>query len=282
MIRIDEPTRGRFGNKIFHYNTLMQLASISSLPTSCIPWEGSQYFEGICGYVPSSEPSYDITCRDILELPHDNLISRLHESGDAIVHGYALHGPFFRISHRDPREFLQLRKEYIPQFENDCTYVGIHIRGGDFRGADGNQGREVHPYKFYREAIDYINDCTGGKKKFFVCTDDVDASYAPYAKTLEYLKRNDLLVTLGSSHRPEDYILDFTALCYADILVAGSSTFALAAGMLGKRKKVIHWKPFFKQFLDGGDWYSSWGNEKFYHDALHIRSEFYEILWINV
>ena len=281
MIRIDEPTRGRFGNKVFHYNTLMQLSSLAGMQASCVPWEGSQYFEGLCDFKPPTapEPIQEITCNDLINLSHEELILRLKEASDIRVHGYALHGPYFRISNQDPRQFLRLKKEYIPDFDSRFTFVGIHIRGGDTRGGDGKNCREIHPFKFYKDAIDFVLSVPDLNPVFFICTDDPDPSFESYAKTLDYLATMGRLISLQTSHHWQNYIQDFAALCYADILISGSSTFVLAAGILGKKKKIIHSNDFFAQFLHGeGSWYSGWGNQSFFKDAIQRPSKFYN-LW---
>ena len=61
---------------------------------------------------------------------------------------------------------------------------------------------------------------------------------------------------------------------FSDVLIAGSSTFVLAAGMLGKKKKIIHSKDFVEQFKDEDQkWYSKFGNGMFFHDLNHIKND---------
>ena len=276
-VRIEKETRGRFGNKIFHYNTMMQLSSLLGKKPSSCKWAGMKYFASIVDYIPLVGSAYEITCKELNNMSIEE-IKKLGASYDnIIVHEYALHGPFYKISQFDPRDIFKLKPEYVCNFNSDQLIAGIHIRGGDIRGLDGNQMKEVHSFEYYKKAIDYVikkYKCL----KFFIATDDPDPNYATYQLTMQYLINNNLLFNVGTSHNSKNFIGDFSALCSADIIIGGSSTFVLAAGIIGKRKKVIHSYGFFEQFLtDKGDWYSSWGNQNFYKDAINNKLEYYDI-----
>ena len=56
MIRIDEMTRGRFGNRVLHYNNLMQLATTMNTDASCVSWEGHECFSDLAGYTGWENP----------------------------------------------------------------------------------------------------------------------------------------------------------------------------------------------------------------------------------
>jgi hypothetical protein len=72
---------------------------------------------------------------------------------------------------------------------------------------------------------------------------------------------------------------DFSILTECDVLISGSSTFATAAGMIGKHKKIIHSKEFVEQFKDEDQkWYSNFGNGMFFYDLNHKKSDYYN-LW---
>lgn len=277
-VRIDKETRGRFGNKIFHYNTMMQISNILGKEASSCGWEGMEYFENICGYVkPSSGTSYEITCDELNNCTIDEIKKIGKQHSNIIIHDYALHGPFYKITEKDPRSFLALKNQYKVNFNFGHPVIGIHIRGGDIRGADGNNGKEIHDASFYTTAIDFVLK-SHPDSKFFIATDDPDISYEPYWETTKYLKSKNILINLGTSHNSKSYISDFAALCESDILIGGSSTFVMAAAIIGKKKQIIHAEKFFNQFLTSeGDWYSSWGNQKFYKDSILEKSQFYDI-----
>ena len=256
----------------------MQLSNILGKPPSTCDWFGMSHFNNICKFIPPTPgSSYEITCKELNDLS----INQIKEIGDQYdnvsIHDYALHGPFYKICQEDPRKFLSLKPEYKANFNFDYPIAGIHIRGGDIRGGDGNNGREVHNSEFYIRAIESVLKIKP-ESKFFIATDDPDISYEPFREVKKYLRERNILINLNTSHNSKSYIGDFAALCEADTLIGGSSTFVMAAAIMGKHKQVIHSKKFFDQFLTHeGAWYSSWGNQRFYKDSILSKSKYYNI-----
>ena len=72
MILIDKQTRGRFGNKVFHYNTLVQLSDLLGQELVCVDWEGSDVFEDI-------KTSGATLPKDFKEIPPFDLINLTQE-----------------------------------------------------------------------------------------------------------------------------------------------------------------------------------------------------------
>ena len=281
MILIDKQTRGRFGNKVFHYNTLVQLSNIVNQDFICAVWEGSSLFSEIqesnTWHRGKPLPAKEIPPFDLINLTESEL-KKQYSLGDFKLHSLSLAGPFFRITKKDPREFLKFEKPVdFPEAE---VVVGIHIRGGDTRGADGLFCREIHPPKYYIDAIKFVvdqyPDIAGTPKLLFcLCTDDPDPKFPSFNATFEYLKQSNLEVYMDTTNT---YQKDFIILAHSDILIAGSSTFVLAAGMTGKHKKIIHSKEFIEPFKDEEQkWYSSFGNGMFFHDMNHMKSDYYNV-----
>ena len=281
MIKVDEGSRGRLGNKIFLFHTLMQLSQILEQTPYTVKWKGYEHFVPTCDILPggyrasggSGHPrDYEISHRELLDENIATLKER-YSKGDWRIHPYSLIGPFFRITKKDPREFLKLKLQYLNEISTPC--VGIHIRGGDNRGGDGKKCREVHPPDYYISAIDAILKDVS-EPTFFLCTDDPDDDYPSYAQTIKYLQDKKADLCFSPSNSP---IRDFSILSECDYLIAGSSTFVLAAGMIGKKKKIIHSKDFIEQFKNGDQkWYSGFGNGMFFHDMNHVKSDYYD-LW---
>ena len=48
MIIIDKQTRGRHGNKVFHFNTLIQLSQITGQACFTDHWDGYEHFHETC------------------------------------------------------------------------------------------------------------------------------------------------------------------------------------------------------------------------------------------
>jgi len=269
MICIDKQTRGRHGNKVFHFNTLMQLSTILRQEPYTDMWDGYTSFDQTCDIISpniSAEeiPFSDLIYNSILELKEK------YSQGDWKLHTLSLCGPFFRITKKDPRDFIRLKQS--PQLSDQS--VGIHIRGGDTRGADGMNCREVHDPDYYINAIDLVLQ-EYEHPEFYLCTDDPDPNYPSYYKTLKYLEELNVILHHDVNN---DYLKDFAILSECEVLISGSSTFSLAAGMIGKDKKIIHSKDFVEQFKDEDQkWYSSFGNGMFFHDMNHITSKYYNI-----
>tara|TARA_A100001515_G_scaffold118069_1_gene100236 strand:- start:2585 stop:3409 length:825 start_codon:yes stop_codon:yes gene_type:complete len=271
MIIIDKQTRGRHGNKVFHFNTLMQISQITGQQVFTDCWDGYGHFNETCRIA-------NWVSGDIQEIPFSDLIykskdelSKEYSTGNWKLHTLSLCGPFFRITHVDPREFISLKT--VPSLEPQA--IGVHVRGGDTRGADGMNCREVHPPEYYINAIDFVLD-EYSDPHFYFCTDDPDSNYPSYQKTLSYLKDKKVQLT----HNPNaSYMHDFSLLSECDVLISGSSTFSLAAGMIGKKKKIIHSRDFVEQFKEEDQkWYSKFGNGMFFHDMNHMTSNYYN-LW---
>jgi hypothetical protein len=271
-VRIDKETRGRFGNKIFHYNAMIQASLILNKNTSCITWKGSEYFDDISNYIPILRGESSIAINgDVLsniDLEDFKEIGRKYDH--IIIDTLALHGTFFKFYKQDLRNFLSLKKEY--NFDIPDHVVAIHIRGDDIKGADGNNSKEIHPPEFYIKSINYALS-KNKNAKFFIATDDANENYKTYYETYKYLKNKNILFPIKTNSNKKEYITDFSLLCNSNKIIAGSSTFAIAAGIIGKKKTMIHSKEFFEQFLDEtcSSWYSNYGANNFFKDAINRK-----------
>ena len=86
----------------------------------------------------------------------------------------------------DPGEYLELKDEIKPKLASNYLHIGIHIRGGDIRGSDGNHGREIHHASYYINAIREIENAKelSKKKIYYVCTDD--KTFETYLELVKY------------------------------------------------------------------------------------------------
>lgn len=239
-IRIDKITRGRFGNKVFQYNNLVQLANNLGIEPSCADWEGSNYFKKIVNYIPSTKEKKILYWNEILEKDNEE-IENLLKMNDLQLDdpSYALHNTFYKLTKKNPRDFLELKDELKPKLDNNCQYIGIHIRGGDILGGDSQDGREIHTPDYYKKAIDHvINNIKEKQYLFIICTDDVN--FLSTTETINYLKEKKYNFAVGPNFGKNMYIHDFSILCYCDILINSSSTFCCSAVFIGKENKIIY------------------------------------------
>jgi len=251
MIRINQITGGRFGNRVLQYNNLMQVAHSLGRDASCSGWEGHVLFEGLVEDVPSTKPQVTLRWSDLLEpakvklLPHTN---------EYVLDNVCLHNIFYQTTEEDPRRFIKIKEEHKQQLPDDNMNVGIHIRGDDIIEADGNNGREKHSPKYYRDAIDIV-ESEFENIIYYVCTDD--RNFDTYIQTIKYLEERGYDYKLGDVG---NLFYDFALLSECDILIASSSTFVISAAIIGKEnKKIIHAMEWMEKTLPG-DKYFSWGN----------------------
>ena len=246
MIRIDEMTKGRFGNKILHYNNLVQLAKNLNTESSCVPWEGNECFSDLSTHIDSSNLETTLKWDEVLDM--DYLTTPIHVN-DYLVGSYCLHNVFWKVTQTDPREFFKINEKYKRNMPENETSVGIHLRGTDILGADGNQGREIHEFEYYKNSIDLV-ESEFKNTKYYVCTDDYN--FDSFIKTVQYLENLNLPYEVGS---PNQFV-DFSTLTECDIVIASSSTFVVAAGFVGKKdKKIIHSMKWIQKNLDHTPWH---------------------------
>tara|TARA_Y100000034_G_scaffold115329_1_gene152384 strand:- start:56 stop:901 length:846 start_codon:yes stop_codon:yes gene_type:complete len=267
MIRIDEMTRGRFGNRMLYYNNLMQFAHSMNTDASCVEWEGNVCFENLVGYKETNDKVKSLNWNEINNLNIDSL----GRDSDYSIEPYCLHNNFYKLCKTNPRSFLKLNNSYSLSLSDNETSVGIHIRGTDILGADGNQGREIHTSDYYKKAIDEVEK-NFDNIKYYVCTDDV--YFISFVDTILYLNSIGAEYNVGSSN----HFSDFSILSECDVLIASSSTFVVAAGFVGKEnKKIIHSMEWIQKNLDHTLWHG-------YEDPKFIRDWqlSYDNFWVEL
>lgn len=280
-IRIDIITKGRFGNKVLQYNSLVQIANNNNVEPSCCVWEGNKFFKNIVSHIETNKEKKMLFCKSILEnekLYFQNFNYCIDDPA------YCLHNIFYKVTNKDPRFFLELKDEFKPKLKNDILYIGIHFRGGDIISGDGNNGREIHGFEYYKNAIDYVvNNLINRDYLFILCTDD--KKFPSFLKTINYLKENNYNFELGPATQDKNshYIMDWSVLSECDILVNSSSTFCITAGFLGKKDKYI---------IHSNEWLNKNINHMPWNDKINIKScipnvinkdywKYYDNFWIK-
>ena len=283
MIRIDNITRGRFGNKILQYNSLVQIANNSGVEPSCVEWDGHRFFKNLIEYKPNNKPIKKLNWNDVLNKTDDELIeTTLANCLNIDDPSYLLHNVFFKVTKTDPRDFLELKDEFKPNLPPNFLHIGIHIRGGDKLV---KQVREIHPASYYINAIQEIeNDKElSGNKIYYVCTDD--KTFETYLELVKYLIQNNIPSKLGPNtfinqnlqHANNNYIFDFALLTECDIIMSSSSTFAIAAAFIGKQNKKLI---FYKSWLERNIHHEKWGNYTKDYPREYWYS--YDNFWIDI
>jgi len=282
-IRIDKITGGRFGNKILQYNSLVQIANNNNVKASCCVWEGNKFFKNLVTHVETKNIKKGLFCKSILDdekLDFQNFDYCIDDPA------YCLHNVFYKITNKDPRYFLELKDEYKPKFKNNILYIGIHFRGCDIIKDDGNNGREIHEFEYYKNAIDHVIDNLINKEYIFIlCTDD--KNFPSFLKTIEYLNEKKYKFDFGSATKEnKHYIYDWGILSECDILINTSSTFCVTAGFLGKQEKyIIHSKKWIEKNQNRKSWNSK-GENIINLLGYNIKTKeywkYYDNFWIEV
>ena len=105
MIRIDKMTAGRFGNRVLHYNNLMQLATTLNTDASCVFWEGDKCFSNLVRHTDWENPVDKVLdWKTILDS------DELDDSG--LLGPYCLHNVFWKLTKTDPRQFIKVNEKY--------------------------------------------------------------------------------------------------------------------------------------------------------------------------
>lgn len=281
-IRIDKITRGRFGNKILQYNSLLQISNNNNVIPSCCDWEGNNFFKEIVPFIKSDKTKKGLFCKQVLE---DDELD--FQNYDYIIDdpAYLLNNVFYKITNKDPRNFLVLKDEYKPELQANTLNIGIHLRGGDILSVNRN-GREIHEFEYYKNAIDYVvNNLINKDYLFIVCTDD--KKFQSFIKTVNYLKENNYKFKLGDATKEnKHYIYDWNILSECDILINSSSTFCITAGFLGKKNKyIIHSNKWIEKNINHTSWNSKGENiMKMLGYSIKTKDywKYYDDFWIEV
>ena len=278
-ISILESTKGRFGNKIFQLNNLLQIALRYGRDPVSNYWKELSYLEVPRLIIKKPSNGILVSCSHTHNNNLENMLinnSNIH-IGDNFIHNY-----FFDFCNKKPSELIFVKDKYKFRIKEKKNVLGLHIRGGDIISADGNQGFELHDISYYRRAIEYavkeyqINE-------IIIFTDDLKIS--TYGDVIKFLNKNfskKLKINFGlSSLYPKKYgyIYDFAELSEVDYLISSSSTFSMAAGMLGKEKKIIHSKDWLdrvgKRYLLESNNCSPYKNQKEFWEKIQKKNNYY-------
>jgi|6_EtaG_2_1085325.scaffolds.fasta_scaffold01975_7 hypothetical protein len=206
-----------FGNRLIYYYNFRQDAYVRNCDFYCVPWEGYQFFEGsILGRRPSNE--------------------------DYEVSNFCLGEKFFLDSGITTREIFKLReKPSVPT--GTCA---VHFRGTDFHAWNP---KSILSFKYYYDSINEIKD---NVSSFILFTDDNNLD--SYKKVKKYLEEQKINFFIGeNTSNRKNYIHDFSLMTECDYIISSPSTFCIAAGFIGREKKIIHSKEWISERVEKKD-----------------------------
>jgi len=258
MLGISKLSPGRIGNRLFHYNLLRQISKKTGIDYYHIKFPESQYFPEMRKkprHWPNINKPVEVFSRDLLAVSPEqfleNILEQNQKGRDILFSPPMLGETFFDYLFYDPNDFLIFGNKYMIEFNmtsENSIIVGLHFRGSDFPAWDEKAALN---YEYYESAIDYCVNYFNNKKIFFcLFTDDLE--YPAYKQTLLFLKsKKDNEILLGDPYKEPIY--DFYRMSQCDVLISSPSTFAIFAGILGKRKKIIHNKDWLNYAVEKKD-----------------------------
>ncbi len=223
MIVINELHGGRFGNKLLHYNNLVQIAKSIN-----VEWDSVPYTE-----YSSLELSNTFNSNQLLDLT--SIDSKTNFSSLNPSFDYALKPCLGELFFKFTSPTRGIFKPKSNSLNNDLINIGIHFRGGDFHTWNSES---ILSTEYYIESIKYLHK---PNNKYILFTDDLHLK--SYTDVQKYLNDNRYdfelgIATFGDYH----FINDFFQLCDCDYIISSPSTFAICAGFMGKEKEIIHSK----------------------------------------
>lgn len=275
MIGFLEKPTGRMGNVLIQYAFLRQLAERIGTDYFHVEMPYKEYFEEFgeknLSWRVKFSKKWMVTNAEILSLGIEKFLKECREreqKGYNIVLQPPVLGHLFEFKDENPGKYFRIKKEYIEKWEvKNQILVGIHFRGTDFK--EWNEVASL-PFSYYKDAIDLILKDEEGKSIGFVLFTD-DEQFDPFQKTCDYLCRIDFdgEILYGDMSKPMIY--DLYKLSNCDYIISSPSTYAIVAGIMGKKdKKIIHAKQWINHCVEKG--------ESFWIDVSKNAVPYYVIL----
>ncbi len=270
MIVVNKINSGKMGNKLFQYNFLKQLVGKTDLKFIHPKFPESKYFldmrrhKGKFNIFFKKKIKY--SQKKIIHLGQNSFLEELcyNDSKEilSIIEPPILGELFFDYLFIDPNELIKIKSKYqLNQRRQSLNVkISLHFRGGDFARWEP---RAVLPTKYYLDAIEMCRKEFNKKIDWHLFTDD--KSLESFNLVSNHLKSSNIF--FGSPDA--EPIFDFIALMNSDVIISSPSTYAIWAGILGKRKKIIHSKKWLS--------YAIQQKSKFWIDTINYRSKYYNI-----
>lgn len=236
IVSIDNMPGWGFGNRLLCYNNLRQYANRTGYDWSCCPWDGYQYFKG-----------------DLLRGSKKGDIELEPRLGDN----------FFDEQNQVPtRSIFKLKN--IPDIpDKTCA---LHFRGTDYFSWNS---AAVLDATYYINAIDLVKNKA---EEFKIFTDDL--SLSSLLEVIKKLDKEDIKYSFGENTADRRYFInDFSYMTECEYIISSPSTYCIAAGFIGKNKKIIHSERWLLDRINYGD--------KFWIDLFSGGNQDYK-LWAKV
>tara|TARA_R110000824_G_scaffold66016_3_gene171545 strand:+ start:4374 stop:5093 length:720 start_codon:yes stop_codon:yes gene_type:complete len=218
LLGITEMPPCGFGNRLLYYYNLRQEAHKRGCNFFSIPWNGHEFFEGnMLGDYPPSNDEYESM-------------------------QFCLGDKFYDSTQLSTRAVFQLKKK-PSVMHGTCA---IHFRGTDFYSWNS---QAVLSYEYYYKSIEEVKDYVS---QFAVFTDD--RNLESFVRVKDKLNTEGFKVIEGqNTHDRKFYIEDFSYMTECDWIISSPSSFCVAAGFIGKHKKIIHCEQWIENRIEEKD-----------------------------
>ena len=166
MIGIVRHPDGRFGNQIYHYNFIRQIAKKLSLGYFHYYLDISKYYsieKRKNNFKKLFHKNVYINKNDLSGMSYDkvlDLFTELHtENKNIVINPPILGDFFFDYLFYDPNIFFNIKKQYIVNSNTakNSMQIGIHYRGTDFKEWDSSA---ILDLDYYIKSIECcLNNC---------------------------------------------------------------------------------------------------------------------------
>jgi hypothetical protein len=236
LIKLVGPPSGGLGNRLFHLNLLGQLAYLTEQE---FVYESNKDL----GIIEKAVKEPGVLRRALRRQNIDSaqlalaLSTKKNQEIFAVKYKYRdvkLKPPmlgeyFFDSCFTDPKNIVK----FVNASQIKQNYIAVHIRGGDFRSWNP---KAILEYEYYTKAILHAENLLGSETQKILFTDDISNP------NVRRIKENFNAETRFSNQTLEGDVIDFLDMANSEVLISSPSTFSIWAGILGKRKKVIHSK----------------------------------------
>lgn len=260
MIKYSQNPSGGFGNRLFQFNFIAQLAAACNTDYQFRSYIDREISSN-CLAIPvrKFEKIYpSIKIEEIASQKYLDVISQINQllekKRTVRLSGITLGETFSDFTKVSPRILLDLK---LPTVKFYDTTVAIHFRGGDFK--DWN-AMAILPASYYESAIEFLLASETPPKDFYLVTDDTEL------ESFNTIKRKYANFVRNHTHSGRQLIEDFSLLQNADYLISSPSTFAIWSSILGNHKAVIHSQAWMNSRIEAED--------RFWIDLELNKSEF--------
>lgn len=265
-----KPT-GRFGNQVLQYLFLAELGMKYGVPIFHGEIDGSDIFlelaktQGYSGErIKSIIGSKSIGPEELKTEGVEWLLRTIETENGRIILEPSILGYTLQTLYVDPNQLLTFSKNSSKDYISTVDFkVALHFRGTDFAGWNPEA---ILNTNYYIDSIKCCRELLGDNIYFMLFTDDSKLESLQDVK--KYLRENGLAFYEGTPNN--DVGCDLYNMSQSDILISSPSTFSIVAGLVGKKKKVIHSKQWVNKQAQSGD--------VFWVDLKNSSNEFYELL----